>query len=145
MRDFVQILIFITIGIVLLWFGYSLLIGQFAGVRQKWRGQHPTKRQRAASSASPGDPQTCPVCSSKLDRGDLVQTHAFPSITGGKDRLMHIRGCIFCTDGSLERKCPVCGAFLGTKDILIARMFERSQFRSHVHIVGCSKCKRTII
>jgi RNA polymerase subunit RPABC4/transcription elongation factor Spt4 len=142
MRDFAQLLLFIIIGAVLLWFGYNLLIGQLSGFFQKWKNR--PRRHSDTTTGSPGDPQTCPVCSSKLETGDLVQTHTFPSITGGKDRLMYIRGCIFCTSGRLKRQCPVCGSSLGTNDILVARMFERSQFRSHVHILGCSKCKRVI-
>jgi hypothetical protein len=142
MRDYLQILIFIILGIVLLWFGYSLLIGQLSGFFQRWKNR--PRRRTSEESGSPGDPQVCPVCSSKLERGDLVQTHAFPSINGGKDRVMYIRGCIFCTSGSLKRNCPVCGSFLGTNDILVARMFDRSQYRSHVHILGCSKCKRVV-
>jgi hypothetical protein len=141
MGAYLQILVFVLIGVALLWFGYTLLIGQFAGIRLAWR-QRTKRRQPRRGAGSPGDPQVCPVCSARLDRGYLVKSLAFPSLTGGKDRLMHIRGCIYCMNGSRPRVCPVCGACLGEGDILVARMFERPHRRSHVHVLGCSRCKK---
>jgi hypothetical protein len=142
MRDFLQILSFVTIGVVLLWFGYTLLIGQFSGIRLNWLQWQKRKKSRPAQG-TPGDPQVCPVCSTKLHKGYLVKSSAFPSLTGGRDRLMHIRGCVYCIDGDLPRVCPVCGAYLNQNDILIARMFERPRQKNHVHVIGCSRCKRT--
>ena len=140
MRGYLQILTFITIGVSLLWFGYTLLIGQWAGIRRKLK--YRPRRREGRGAASPGDPQVCPICSSPLGNGDLVRTLAYPSITGGKDRLMHIRGCFNCIEGNLERNCPVCGAPLGDDEILVARMFERPRRRPHVHVLGCSRCRR---
>ncbi|MDR0456314.1 MAG: hypothetical protein LBH20_06495 [Treponema sp.] len=135
MQGFLQILSFIIIGAALLWFGFSLFIGQWTKFRSKYG-----KPQQSASS---GDFQACPICSSRLNKGDLVKTLAFPSITGGKDRLMHIRGCLYCVNGGMKRKCPVCDAALSLSDILVARIFERPHRRPHVHITGCNKCRRT--
>ena len=90
-----------------------------------------------------GEPQVCPVCSSRLNKGDLVKSLAFPSITGGKDRLMYIRGCYYCLFEDLPRRCPVCGINLDDDDYLIARMFERSNRHNHVHVMGCNNCKKT--
>jgi len=136
MGGYVQILIFVTIGIVFLWFGYSLFFG---------RGLSGKKRPnllKGGDPASPGDPQVCPICSSRLSKGDLVQTMAYPSVSGGKDRLMHVQGCLHCLYGDLERYCPVCGAPLGNDDILVARMFERRNRHPHVHVLGCSHCRK---
>jgi hypothetical protein len=141
MQGFVQILIFATIGVALLWFGYSLLAKQLAGIRMTRKALHRQVRE-GKGAASPGDPQVCPICSSKLEKGDLVQTLAFPSITGGRDRLMHIRGCMYCIAGNLERNCPVCDSTLADDEILVARMFERSFRRNHVHVLGCNHCRR---
>jgi hypothetical protein len=140
MENFVQVLAFAVIGTVLLWFGYTLFIG--AGIRipagggPKWR-----RRRKAPGESCPGAPQTCPVCSAKLAPGELVKSSVFPSLTGGQDRLMHIRGCVYCLNGERQRVCPVCGARLGAKDILVARMFERPR-RAHVHVLGCSRCRK---
>ena len=155
MRDLVQILAFLIIGIVLLWFGYTLLIEQWNRIRRssdRWkkdpadsRGRSRNRQQRLEKESiapSPGDPQVCPLCSSKLFKDELVHTLAFPSLTGGKDRLMHIQGCIYCISGRLKKTCPVCRKSLDENDILVARMFERKNRRNHVHVIGCTKCRR---
>ena len=139
MGNYIQILAFITIGVVLLWFGYSLLIGQVSGIRLGFLNLKKRKKNRP-QRGSPGDPQVCPVCSTILHKDYLVKTHVFPSLNGGKDRFMHIKGCIFCIDGDIPRLCPVCGEHLKPGDILLARMFERPR-RNHVHVIGCSICK----
>ena len=139
MGSYIQILIFIIIGIVLLWFGYTFFIRQLAGVHT---GPGSKRKQPNRGSAMPGDPQVCPVCSARLNKGELVKSQAFPSLTGGKDRFMHIRGCIYCLEGDRRRSCPVCGASLQDNEILVARMFQRSSRRSHVHVLGCSRCRK---
>ena len=138
MQEYIQVLIFVVIGILLLYFGYSLVMGYFAKVRRKGKTR---PRLQKKGSHTPGDAQVCPICSSRLDRGDLVKTLAFPSITGGSDRLMHIRGCFNCLSGEYERHCPVCGSSLSDNEYLIARMFERRS-RPHVHVLGCTRCRK---
>ena len=140
MRNYLEMLAFVTIGIFLLWFGYSLLSGQWSRIHRSRR--RPGRQIQDIETGSAGDPQTCPICISKLDKGDLVKTLAFPSITGGRDRLMYIRGCIYCLTGRLPRHCPVCGSSLGENEILVARLFEREHRRSHVHVIGCTKCRK---
>ena len=142
MRDFIQILIFVIMGAVFLWFGYSLISGHLARFRADRPPRLDKRSKKAVPSGDPGDPQVCPICSSKLEQGDLVKTLTYPSITGGNDRLMHIKGCKFCIEGRLERHCPVCKKPLGYDDILVARMFERKRRRNHVHVVGCNQCRR---
>jgi len=139
MREFLQVFIFVITGVALLWFGYKIFSKGLEGIRRN-KKTPPQKK----GSGTPGDPRTCPICASKMSKGDLVQTLAYPSITGGKDRLMHIQGCVHCLAENIKRNCPVCGAALSPKDILIARMFERPHRRSHVHVLGCSRCKRRI-
>jgi hypothetical protein len=139
MENFIRILACILIGTVLLWFGYTLF--RWAGTRMPAGGLRRRRRRKAPAESYPGAPQTCPVCSAKLAPKELVKSSAFPSLTGGKDRLMHIRGCVYCLNGERERVCPVCGAHLEAKDILIARIFERPR-RAHVHVLGCNKCRK---
>lgn len=143
MGSYLQTLAFVIVGVFLLWFGYSLFFGRLAishfGGSGGKRHKHPHRRP----GGIPGEPQICPVCSSRLDRGELVKSLAFPSITGGSDRLMYIRGCFYCLNGDLPRRCPVCGTSLGDDDCLIARMFERHNRRNHVHVMGCNICKKT--
>ena len=142
MRQFVEVLIFVILGIVLLWFGYTLFftVGIPAwGIVGRSRRRHGRKPR---GESFPGEPQTCPVCSAKLNPGELVSSQAFPSLNGGKDRFMHIRGCVYCLHGDRDRVCPVCGIILKENEILIARLFERPGRRSHVHVLGCSHCRR---
>ena len=139
MGSYLQILIIVTVGVILLCFGFSLFAGQLAAMRLGWQDGHGRKSRR--TSGRPGEPQVCPVCSSILNRGELVSSHAFPSLTGGRDRLMHIRGCYYCLEGYSSRRCPVCGSSLRSSEYLIARMFERPHYRNHVHVLGCSCCR----
>ena len=140
MREYGQLLIFVIIGAFLLWFGYTLLMGQWAKLRPNLKQKQPEKRPERGT-ATPGDPQVCPICSMPLDRGELVKTLVYPSITGGKDRLMHIQGCYYCLNDNYERFCPVCGKFLNESEFLVARMFERPLRHPHIHVLGCSKCR----
>ncbi|MDR0602590.1 MAG: hypothetical protein LBG42_09450 [Treponema sp.] len=140
MAAYLETLGLVIAGVILLWFGYTLFFRMGGGrtVSAKKR-KHPGKK-RPKGEALPGSPQTCPVCSARLDDGELVKSSAFPSFNG-KDRLMHLRGCVYCLEGGRPRICPVCGARLKNDEILIARIFERPRRRSHVHVLGCSRCK----
>jgi len=141
MKHILEFLIFTVMGVILLWFGYTLFfsvgIPALGGIgRSRRRRGH-----KPRGISMPGDPQTCPVCSAKLGEGELVSSCAFPSMNGGKDRFMHIRGCIYCLQGDRNRVCPVCGLILKDDEILVSRLFERPGRRSHVHVLGCTRCR----
>jgi len=142
MKQLFEISAFVLIGIFLLWFGYTLFfkigipaLGGFGrrGLRRKGLN--------ASGESAAGNPKTCPVCSAKLQPGELVSSSAFPALNDSEDRFMHIKGCIYCLKGDRERVCPVCGIILKESEVLIARLFDRPGKRSHVHVIGCSKCK----
>ena len=138
MGTILQALVFTLIGVILLYFGFTLFFAVPGGLsmpvfRRKNRGIRPK------STGFPGDPRTCPVCSAKLENGERVKSSAFPSM-GGLDRMMHISGCVYCLEGDRHRICPVCGVVLREGDFLIARLFEKP-VRSHVHVIGCTSCK----
>ena len=141
MKQFFDVLIFLVIGVILIWFGYTLFfemgIPVFGGAG---RGRR-RKNLKPRGTSMPGDPQTCPVCSAKLDEGQLVKSAAYPSLNGGRDRFMHIKGCVYCLRGDRDRVCPVCGIILQGEEILVSRLFERKGRRSHVHVLGCSRCR----
>ncbi|GHU88826.1 hypothetical protein FACS189476_06610 [Spirochaetia bacterium] len=163
MDSYIHILILVVIGILLLWIGFTLFFGGRrgeAGARRDrgrdskdWdrdggSGDRDTfagkdRRGRAAQESIEegiaGNPQVCPICSAKLPKGELVKSSAFPSLNG-TDRLMHIRGCVYCIEGKRPRRCPVCGAALRDDEYLISRIFERPG-RSHVHVIGCNRCR----
>jgi hypothetical protein len=150
MDSYIQLLLFVLIGLLLLWFGFTLFVrlsgngGPDAGGggnAGKGRRQRYKKTTEAPREGVAGSPRTCPVCSLVLEHGERVKSSAFPPVEG-QGRLMHIEGCGYCLGGSRsgKRKCPVCGAHLETNEILIARMFDKPG-RSHVHVLGCSRCR----
>ena len=145
MGQLIQAFVFIVIAVILLWFGYTLFFGISAPVSGYGLTRKPRLKLRPRGISYPGAPQTCPVCSSKLIEGELVKSLVFPSISGGKDRFMHIKGCLYCLYGEQERVCPVCGHILWEDEILICRMFERQPSRGrnrpHVHVLGCTHCR----
>ena len=144
MKEILEVLIFVVIGVILLWFGYTLFFSVGIPAFGGWGRGFRFRRRRTLKplgESTPGDPQTCPVCCAKLEGGELVSSLAFPSLNGGKDRFMHIRGCLYCLRGNRDRLCPVCGLVLKGNEILICRLFERPGRRSHVHVMGCTRCK----
>jgi len=143
MGDFIQTLALIIAGVILLWIGFALFFGPKSPFYPGWFSfrKNKNKKKKKNQKGEPGDPQVCPVCSMKLDRGDLVKSLAFPSLSGGKDRLMYIRGCFYCLKKNVPRRCPICGLELSLEDYLVTRMFERPNNRNHVHVLGCNRCK----
>jgi hypothetical protein len=137
MESLLQYLLPVMAGVILLWFGYTLFFGSFGPFRSLGK-----KGKKPRRSGKPGDSHVCPVCSTVLSSGQLVSSHAFPSLNGGKDRIMHIRGCYYCLEENVPRYCPVCGRSLQTNEFLVARMFKRTFFRHHVHVLGCSRCRK---
>jgi hypothetical protein len=141
MGDYIQILAITVAGIILLWFGYSLFFGPmspfFPGFFpwSKWGKKKDYKGKR--------EPQYCPICSTRLEKGELVKSVAFPAMTGAIDRLMYIRGCFLCLEHDIPRRCPVCTVKLKLEDYLVARMFDRPNKRSHIHVLGCNYCRKT--
>ena len=142
MLFYLQVLALVIAGVILLWIGYTLFFGPLAPFYPRFLFE---KIKPKKNKGNPGEPQVCPICSFKLVRGELVQSTAFPSLTGGIDRLMYIKGCCYClTNTSLKRKCPICASDLSLDDYLVTRMFERTHTRNHVHVLGCNHCKRSI-
>jgi hypothetical protein len=143
MGDFLQLFIFVLIGIALLWFGYSLFFGKKSPLYHFRQSKKNWTKDLEDEKGIAGDPQVCPLCSVKLIPGQKLKSEAFPSVSGGFDRLMHIHGCFSCLEKGLPRKCPICGVSLDVKDFLITRMFERANRNNHVHILGCNRCRKT--
>jgi hypothetical protein len=133
----VQILLFTFVGILLLWFGYTLFFAIPGTVLPVLRRK---QRRKPKGESFPGAPRTCPVCSAKLENGERVKSAAFPSFNG-EERLMHISGCPYCLEGDRRRVCPVCNAVLREDEYLVARLYEKKKQRPHVHVLGCSRCK----
>jgi len=165
-----KLLLYIIIGLLLMWVGYKLYFTFFKKENMKKQGlKSPNgapgsgaKSGSGGASGSDGAPGSgakpplkknkdtedsgglmlCPICLFKMDNSEMIKTTAFPPMTpDSKDRLMHIHGCVYCMGGKRERICPVCGKTISVKDFLIARIFDRSVRRSHVHVLGCTQCR----
>jgi uncharacterized membrane protein len=65
MGSYVQSLILIMMGMLLLWFGYSL----FANIARQGSFSGGKKRKKQMAESVPGAPRTCPVCSARLEQG----------------------------------------------------------------------------
>ncbi|MDR0503134.1 MAG: hypothetical protein LBH16_07420 [Treponema sp.] len=142
MGVYLQVLALVFSGTILLWLGYTIFIGPLSPFYPGLFSLKGYGKKRQVTGL-PGEPQICPLCSIKMDKGDLVRSLAFPSITGGSDRLMYIRGCFNCLgEENITRRCPVCGSYLNINDYLISRMFERVGRNNHVHVLGCNRCRR---
>ena len=137
MRSYIQILLLIICGIILLWLGFFLFFGKLS----PFYSYLPWNKKKTVKG-KPGNPQVCPVCSTVMYKGDLVKTVAFAPGAKSIDRLVHIKGCYYCLEKGLPRKCPVCQSELSLDDFLVSRMFERSFRRNHIHILGCNKCRK---
>ena len=140
MGTYIQILMLVFAGIILLWIGYIIFLSPISPLYPGWLPWWFWKKKKNVRGV-PGDPQVCPVCSIKMDRGELVKSVAFPSLSGGRDRLMYIKGCFTCLERDVPRNCPICGSNLSLDDFLVTRMFERVGRNNHVHVLGCNKCK----
>jgi len=142
---YLHILGLVIIGILLLWIGYTLFFSSWSPFFPRvfsLRELLNNWGKREKLSGAPDDPQVCPVCCRRLIRGELVKSIAFPSLSGGRERLMYIKGCVICLHENVPRRCPVCGSNLDMEDFLVSRMFTRTESKNHVHVLGCNKCKR---
>jgi len=153
-----KLLLYIIVGLLLMWVGYKLYFMFFKKksvneFKKDSKAPAPVSDDAPVSGAKPplkkykgtedsGGLMICPLCLFKMENSEMIKTTAFPPMTpDSKDRLMHIHGCVYCMDGKRERICPVCGKTIGVKDFLVARIFDRSVRRSHVHVLGCTQCR----
>jgi hypothetical protein len=160
MGSFLKLLVFVILGIFLLWFCFSLYM-RYQKKKNLQNGERFIKKGKETASpdgasnsgvmpqpkpaykgtANSGGLMICPLCLFRMDNSEMIKTRAFPPMAGENYRLMHIHGCVYCMDGKRERVCPVCGKTLSVSDFLVARIFDRTRRRSHVHVLGCTQCR----
>ena len=134
----IHILLMIICGIILLWFGHFL----FFGPPSPFYPSLPWSKEKKFKG-SPGEAKVCPVCSMLMPKGDLLKTVVFPPRKPTDiDCIMHIKGCYSCLNNGIPRRCPICKAKLTVNDFLLARMFKRPGRKSHVHVLGCNRCRK---
>jgi len=99
----------------------------------------------------------CPLCGTMLRRGERVHSVVFSggaklagpttptdtTATRPPDYLTHIFGCPYCHPANVEspRRCPVCTKIVPDDGYIIARMFDKPG-KKHVHVLGCTECRR---
>lgn len=98
----------------------------------------------------------CPLCSELLRRGETVKSKVIEIAAGRpgdrfagnrlgvKETIAHLFGCPHCWPSNAEhpRVCPYCKARLGKDDYVVARYFEKEQGRNHLHVLGCTICRK---
>lgn len=86
----------------------------------------------------------CPICQSDLFKGEDLYSKVFRPMNV-PDQLMSISGCPHCfpkCEIGVKRMCPVCHKSIEQNQTLIARLFNKRKGKKHVHIVGCSNCRK---
>lgn len=82
----------------------------------------------------------CPMCNTPLAKGEELTSRIFRPMNT-PDQRMNVMGCPHCyphPQPGVQRHCPVCGKKLLPEAYLIARLFNRSNTKKHVMIMGCT-------
>lgn len=98
-----------------------------------------TVRQNAALA---GLLVNCPLCDSPLLPGENLVTKVYRPMTV-PDQLCTINGCPHCfpvCEPGVQRVCPVCGKTVGPDEHLVARLFNYTDGKKHVRVMGCTHC-----
>lgn len=110
---------------------------------------HMARRSRSSLAVL----KPCPLCGAMLARGERVHTVVFsraPMSPSGqarapriKESMVHMFGCPYCRppQGDRPRACPACKRTIRADGYVIARMFERTDGRKQVHVLGCTECR----
>lgn len=103
------------------------------------------KAESARKSASlAGLLVNCPVCDSPLLPGENLVSKVYRPMNVS-DQLCHINGCPHCypvPEPGVKRICPVCGKPVPVDSQLVARLFNKTDGKKHVLVMGCPNCCR---
>jgi len=140
----------LAVGIVAAIVIVALAITMFALGKKDYQGLalHMAKRQRAAFAVL----KLCPLCGEGLIKGQTLKTKVIEIASassrsapkGVKENRAEVYGCPHCWPATKDhpRICPACRQKLGESDIVFARYFERNEGKNHLHVLGCSRCRR---
>ncbi len=140
MNDLAFAAILASAGAFLLWLFWALVYAPRAARAERLRPRF--VRDSAGREREKGvGARSCPVCGEVLAPGMLVRSKVFKA--PGRDQVMQIYGCPYCwpENSQYRRVCPVCEKVVPRDGYLLARYFERPE-RRHVHVLGCSGCRR---
>jgi hypothetical protein len=93
----------------------------------------------------------CPLCAAPLKPGQTVKSKVIEIASGSKfkapvkESISHVFGCPYCYPANLTfiRHCPACKVELEAKDYVIGRYFEKTGQKNHLHVLGCTRCRKT--
>ncbi len=96
----------------------------------------------------------CPLCNELLRKGQTVKSKVIEIGSNGKfgqnqlgvkESMAQLFGCPFCWPANPEhtRYCPACKTNLGPEDYVIGRYFEKDVGKNHLHVLGCTKCRKS--
>ncbi|TFG78706.1 MAG: hypothetical protein E4H20_12525, partial [Spirochaetales bacterium] len=140
MIDFAFAAAMAGIGAFLLWLFWALIYRPIAARKERLSPRYVKDGHGIVREKGVGV-RKCPVCGEILAPGALVKSRIF--LKRGNDKIMHVYGCPYCWPDNTEyrRVCPVCEKIVPKDGYLVARYFESPQ-RRHVHVLGCSGCRR---
>lgn len=140
MNDLVFAALLASIGAFLLWLFWALVYSPYAARKERASPRFVPDARGELREKGVGA-RSCPVCGERLGPGALVKSKVYKS--SGSDKVMYIYGCPYCWPENSEyrRVCPVCEKVVPRDGYLLARYFERPE-RRHVHVLGCSGCRR---
>jgi len=123
----VPIFVVSSIGVFLLF----LLVSSYVRTEKKKETEKPPQKGS----------RTCPICGSILLAGERVKSFVYPGTT---DRVTHIFGCPHCYPFNplIDRICPVCKEKIPASGYVLGRLFERPYRKSHLHVTGCTSCRK---
>lgn len=114
--------------------------------------QNSGRSEERASLIGPRVLKPCPLCGAGLAKGQTVKTKVIEIVSasargapkGVKENRAEVYGCPYCWPASKEhpRTCPSCHQILGNSDIVFARYFERTEGKNHLHVLGCTICRK---
>ena len=126
--------IFLLIGIAIL----IAALSYFASGKRRKARPSPASEKPAPKPAL----VNCPICGSPLANGQNIYSKVFRPMNVPDQRCV-ISGCPHCypvCEIGVKRVCPVCAKSVPASGHLVARLFNKTQGKKHVMIVGCSSC-----
>lgn len=84
----------------------------------------------------------CPICGSPLLKGQNIISKVYRPMNV-PDQRCTVSGCQNCfpiCKAGVKRICPVCAKSIPQDGYLVSRLFNRTQGKKHVMIVGCNQC-----
>ena len=142
---------YLVIGLmVVVVVGLLITMLRFRGEDHRGQVNAQAKKQRSQFEVL----KPCPLCGKMLRKGETVKSKVIEIATPGKhgqnqlgvkESMAHLFGCPYCWPASQEhaRLCPACKTKLDASDYVIGRYFEKDEGRNHLHILGCTKCRKS--